>query len=600
MKFLFRLLSVIIVSALTATMCLSASAYRAELVSVAVCEDLPEEVHTVLTYENGETAELAFAPDIEAIDGTRLEETIESYEVFYLSESVITVEFGEYYSAEFVLPETNKTVFLAGLVVSNISEVQEKIIKGYTEGENFDIASLSFIDAEKTKDDQDDDNLCWAASAADLLTYTGWAAKAGFETEDDVFEAFISAFTDNGGDPYYGIGWFVNGVDTFYQVNRTAAHVKDYGSSGGYLPDYAYDRIAGSQNTAEDFTLLEGAIEKLREGYGVGLGVDIFTTSGSYMGGHAVTMWGYITDNDYTPDDPAYYDMLMITDSDSDKSIEGIDRRESENILNLYSLSYDNRTHNTTDYSTLAYATSINRILLSSYTYLMPYSDEIEREQSESATKNKSSDPDIAVSECYLSSDEDDLSCHHEFIIGDTVRFTPVIRNVGDYDFVPDGALSMSMKVTNQNGSILYDKTYSVRPTIGVSSYSHYGLSYFYIENMKKGDYTLTLSFNADEKQAEAYYYNNTYTTTFSVVPEENTYLVGDTDGSYSISVIDATLIQRLLARIIPDEDGMSMRGNVFEKGRLSVLSATQLQRYLAKLEFNSPIGEKRYYTDQQ
>ena len=68
--------------------------------------------------------------------------------------------------------------------------------------------------------------------------------------------------------------------------------------------------------------------------------------------------------------------------------------------------------------------------------------------------------------------------------------------------------------------------------------------------------------------------------------PEPIYYLRGDADGDEEISIIDATTIQRLLAGIIEDYEGMiAIRGDSDCDNELSILDATMIQRYLAGFE---------------
>lgn len=61
----------------------------------------------------------------------------------------------------------------------------------------------------------------------------------------------------------------------------------------------------------------------------------------------------------------------------------------------------------------------------------------------------------------------------------------------------------------------------------------------------------------------------------------------GDADGDNKISILDATLIQRVLVSLSKDNDGMiTLRGDVNEDG-LNILDATSIQRVLAG--FNDP-----------
>ena len=62
------------------------------------------------------------------------------------------------------------------------------------------------------------------------------------------------------------------------------------------------------------------------------------------------------------------------------------------------------------------------------------------------------------------------------------------------------------------------------------------------------------------------------------------TYLKGDADGDNSISILDATVIQKTLASIIFDTDGMiSLRGEIGGDG-LDITDATYIQKYLAQI----------------
>ena len=75
-------------------------------------------------------------------------------------------------------------------------------------------------------------------------------------------------------------------------------------------------------------------------------------------------------------------------------------------------------------------------------------------------------------------------------------------------------------------------------------------------------------------------------------VAVSGTYICGDADGDGEVTIIDATRIQRILADLDPDEDGMgSLRGDVNSDG-LDIMDATKIQRYLVDLDYGAPIGE--------
>ena len=102
--------------------------------------------------------------------------------------------------------------------------------------------SMNFIDAEKYKPERSDINLCWAASCANMLTYTGWALQAGFNNEDEVFDLYNASFSNNGGFQYNGLAWFFNGVALGNNSGFSSAKILSYPNSGGYFNNlYAYD-----------------------------------------------------------------------------------------------------------------------------------------------------------------------------------------------------------------------------------------------------------------------------------------------------------------------------------------------------------------------
>ena len=75
--------------------------------------------------------------------------------------------------------------FLTGLGPDATVEVQSMLLGAAAGYRSFELDALSFIDAEKlstAKADAEtysnDSELCWAASASNLLLYTGWAACA--------------------------------------------------------------------------------------------------------------------------------------------------------------------------------------------------------------------------------------------------------------------------------------------------------------------------------------------------------------------------------------------------------------------------------------
>ena len=138
--------------------------------------------------------------------------------------------------------------------------------------EAFDSA---YTDADKTG--ADDSNLCWAAAAANLLVWSGWAAD-----EDDVFNTFNAHFANQPGDVYDALRYYFNTS----------------------IPNVSADMVTVRE--ARSHLLLDFVVSALHEGRGVTLKI-------KYPGrsvGHFVTVFGYM----YLAAEDNF--VLMFTDSD--------------------------------------------------------------------------------------------------------------------------------------------------------------------------------------------------------------------------------------------------------------------------------------------
>lgn len=71
------------------------------------------------------------------------------------------------------------------------------------------------------------------------------------------------------------------------------------------------------------------------------------------------------------------------------------------------------------------------------------------------------------------------------------------------------------------------------------------------------------------------------------------TFILGDADGDGFISILDATKVQRVLAGLDDDTDGMITLRAAVDGDVLNIMHATKIQRYLAEFEVAEPIGEE-------
>lgn len=435
-----------------------------------------------------------------------------------------------YYTLKFSLDVSNngKQCFLTGLSQDKCDEVENNIKESVLSDEDFSIEDTSFIDAEKiTNDEGADDNMCWAAASSNILYYTGWAAKAGFDAnsdEDDVFEAFVNNFYDGAGNAYLGFAWFFNG-NYQKQGENDWAQVKDYSTSGGYLKDY--DSYSVTQNISvsnvienDTFSCLElGAVlSEMERGYGTQLGV----SWGEKGSGHAVTVWGYVVDTSYDKDKKEYYKALIISDSDSDKNTT--DRRTAPNKLHLINLEpYKSAKYNS--WKTTNYKSAGTNGIINDFVLLCPYSDDIEMETSNKATKNRRSTVDFVPSMDVGTPIEDNegnvvgISQKDSFNYSESIAVKLGLSNISDVTF-NNGEVCFKCELKKGNVII---KSFMFKSRLTAQSYYNIAFPPFTafeetkFSELEPGKYTLTYTIDPDNKISEAYKYQNTVSVDFEV-----------------------------------------------------------------------------------
>ncbi len=164
-------------------------------------------------------------------------------------------------------------------------------------------------DAEKSPTNSEDDLMCWAAAASNVLASTGWGFPAGesFSNEDDIFGYFQDHWTDQGSVMEFGWDWWFDGTNESQGGDWVENGWSQVDVAGGGFWDPPYNFENYYYRTWQDDLAMSAIDTYLHDGYGVTLGV-----YGS--GGHAVTCWGY----EY--DDEGNYLGIYITDSDDNKT----------------------------------------------------------------------------------------------------------------------------------------------------------------------------------------------------------------------------------------------------------------------------------------
>jgi hypothetical protein len=163
-----------------------------------------------------------------------------------------------------------------------------------------------WFDANKTASNTEDDLMCWAAAASNILAWGGWGTS-GLTTEDEIWLNFQDHWTDEGGLMEFGWNWWFNGINP--TQGQSGWSQVDQPGGGNHFPGLDFNDYYHS--TGIDPLAMAAIDQYLHAGYGV-------TVAIYGPGGHALTIWGYEFD-DITGD----YTGLIFSDSDDYNSTDG-------------------------------------------------------------------------------------------------------------------------------------------------------------------------------------------------------------------------------------------------------------------------------------
>ena len=417
-----------------------------------------------------------------------------------------------FYKTTFSIDETRE-IFLTGLTESTLEQVQTELTASALEDRYFSLTNVDFIDAEKEFTDvaegeiASDANLCWAAASSNMLRFSGWGSEAGFRTEDDLFESFISAFTDAGGSYTYGLDWFFNGYYAM-QGNDGWAQLRAPGESGKYLSEYPADSLYQTYEISNHIDNLRPVLDALERDCAVGISIGNYLSS-FRIGGHAITLWGYLHDTSASPYSKEAYPAIFISDSDSDK-YDGALRRQAPNRLRVMMMDgmFDGFGADSweLDYpSTFPWR-------LESFTVLEPYRAELE--QDASGTHNKNISADFSVQDLYVrASTFDDLELGIDTIpANQSFKIGGIALNNSAVNLSSAG-LQIVTTIT-QNGQTVWEKT-SQRSVSRFQANAYVKLSET-CNSLAAGSYEATIRVTASGI-SEAYLLNNTRSISFTV-----------------------------------------------------------------------------------
>lgn len=158
--------------------------------------------------------------------------------------------------------------------------------------------SSGWIDVNKTWNG--DDQLCWAASASNVLAYTNWIGTPNLSTGDEIYGDFASSWTNVAGSSYDAIDWWFTGQNP---------HAGDTGWAQVTKPMTGfYNASLFNSNINWDYLTSTNYENDMLSYVGDNLGISLLIQENvnGVRYGHFITLWGIDTATD----------SIYITDSD--------------------------------------------------------------------------------------------------------------------------------------------------------------------------------------------------------------------------------------------------------------------------------------------
>ena len=403
------------------------------------------------------------------------------------------------------------------------------------------------IDAEKTslnntylEEDQQDSNLCWAASAANMLWYSGWGAQAinpetgeAFASEDELFHWFSASFNDEGGNPETAIQYLFKGINILdgtshlYLNDDIEAAETPYALLKDYCADFLEEYIDASDNPDE----VAQGLDALETGAAIGLGV----YPENFIGGHALTAFGRIVDTQAATPAEALCG-LFIADSDSDvpylseTQFFGSLTEDGENDptqrRNTYTFVKTSLKTNEYTQTEMLYLDYSGGYVLPSLTVLQPYTEESVEEALETdpdATLNARDTADLLGWGLSMAKDGGSVAIiANSFLQTDQLLITLDIENesataVEKGVDIPVCFTIYRLDNETETETLVCEKVYSD----GLDSYAYETVLWEMDTALQPGVYRVELTgLNDDHTIEEAYFINNIMTEghTFTIL----------------------------------------------------------------------------------
>jgi hypothetical protein len=230
-----------------------------------------------------------------------------------------SVSYGGYTTSIKGLPENSEDILLtfAESIPDSINSgaMIKQIIDEAVDAEKYSIGLPGY-----------DQQMCWAASASDMLWMSGYAQEATnpftgekFTSEDDVFEYFRKCFTDGSGIPKAGFEYFFTGEYPNQGQPGLSQLREEYAQYGKLLPDEQITVGTEEQwhDESGDSDILT-PINNLNDKSAAALLKWFYPEAGLYLpSAHLLTVAG-ITQDDAETDFTKKYKGIILSDSDND------------------------------------------------------------------------------------------------------------------------------------------------------------------------------------------------------------------------------------------------------------------------------------------
>lgn len=180
-------------------------------------------------------------------------------------------------------------------VASNLADLGPRDGDGTPTGERFmlfDRWGGTWTDVNQTLGNTDDDRMCWAGAAANMLAWTGWGDAGGMAADAEaIFTYFQDRWSDAPATVDAGMQWWFDGTE----LDREGWSEVEL-AGGGFYSTEAFNRSFIAYNGTKEFDrdgsrgseeAISRMMSRIDRGYAISLGISRSNK------GHAINVWGY-------------------------------------------------------------------------------------------------------------------------------------------------------------------------------------------------------------------------------------------------------------------------------------------------------------------